>query len=39
MGLGLSVVHGIVRSHGGQVKVDSALNKGTRFTIILPIEK
>ena len=39
MGLGLSVVHGIVRSHGGEVKVDSALNRGTRFTIILPIEK
>ncbi|MFA7274955.1 MAG: ATP-binding protein [Crocinitomicaceae bacterium] len=37
MGLGLSVVHGIVRSHGGQVKVESKVDKGTTFTIILPL--
>jgi signal transduction histidine kinase len=36
-GLGLSLVYGIVRTHGGYVEVKSEINKGTTFSIYLPI--
>lgn len=35
-GLGLSVTRRIVREHGGELKVKSALNEGTTFDILLP---
>ncbi|MCP4298853.1 MAG: response regulator [Proteobacteria bacterium] len=36
-GLGLSVVHGIVRSHEGSISVQSVVNKGTSFLIHIPL--
>ncbi len=37
-GLGLSIVHRIVDNHGGVIDVKSERNKGTSFTIRLPIK-
>jgi two-component system NtrC family sensor kinase len=35
-GLGLAVSYGIVQEHGGEVFVESELNKGTKFTLRFP---
>ena len=36
-GMGLSVVHGIINSHGGAIRVQSDLGKGSTFEIYLPV--
>ena len=36
-GLGLAICYGIVKMHSGNIAVDSAVGKGTTFTITLPV--
>ena len=36
-GLGLAIVHKIVEAHGGEVRLESELGKGTTATILLPL--
>jgi PAS domain S-box-containing protein len=36
-GLGLSVVHGIIKAHGGEIRVKSRPGAGTCFDILLPV--
>ncbi len=36
-GMGLAVVHGIVKSHGGAVTVDSEVGKGSAFHLYFPL--
>ena len=38
-GLGLSIVHQMVQLHGGEIQVESAADKGSIFTVTLPVRK
>lgn len=38
IGLGLSIVYGIIKMHRGQISVESRAGQGTTFTITLPVE-
>jgi signal transduction histidine kinase len=38
-GLGLSVSYGIIKEHGGEITVNSVVDKGTTFTVVLPLQK
>jgi signal transduction histidine kinase len=37
LGLGLTLVRAMVKNHHGSIEVHSTLNKGTTFTIFLPL--
>ncbi|RCJ18657.1 hybrid sensor histidine kinase/response regulator [Nostoc sp. ATCC 43529] len=38
-GLGLTVTRKLAEIHGGSVKVESELDRGSRFTLVLPLKK
>jgi signal transduction histidine kinase len=37
-GLGLFVTYGVVKAHGGEIRVESQSGVGTTFTILLPAD-
>lgn len=38
VGLGLSVCYGIIKDHGGDIRLESEIGKGTHFIITLPVK-
>jgi PAS domain S-box-containing protein len=37
-GLGLSICYSIIKDHGGTIEIDSEKDRGTRFTIKIPVD-
>jgi two-component system NtrC family sensor kinase len=37
-GLGLSIAYRIVEDHGGHFSVDSKVNEGSAFTVLIPVQ-
>ena len=37
MGLGLSVSYGVIRRHGGAIRVESEVGRGSTFRVVLPL--
>jgi two-component system NtrC family sensor kinase len=38
-GLGLAVSYGIVKDHGGEIRVQSDIGNGAAFTVVLPLRQ
>jgi len=38
-GLGLTIVHRIIKDHNGKIEINSELNKGTTVTVYIPVIK
>ena|GEM_PF-1302881 len=38
-GLGLAMSYGAIKSHGGQIEVESSLHQGTTFKVYLPLKE
>ena len=36
-GLGLSITYGVIQEHHGSIECKSEVEKGTRFTVMLPL--
>jgi signal transduction histidine kinase len=36
-GLGLSITHDIIKAHGGELGIETVIDKGTKFTIKLSL--
>jgi signal transduction histidine kinase len=37
-GMGLSICYKIIKNHGGEIKLESEFGKGSKFTIVLPLD-
>ncbi|MFH1226549.1 MAG: ATP-binding protein [Planctomycetota bacterium] len=37
VGLGLAIAHRIVKAHNGEITVESGVSKGSKFTVLLPM--